>query len=93
MKNILTDKEYEELINLNPYERVREGSIDNLDDKIIGILIAFAKRYDMRNGHIDIITTNHAVEEIKTLMISRETHNIEALYFKPDNNEKLESLE
>lgn len=64
----ITPEEYKEIINLSPEDRVRKCD-NTLEDKIVGILIAFSKIYDMRDGWIDIITTKDAKREIKELIV------------------------
>ncbi len=64
----ISSEDYDELIAMPPEKRVRESSGDTLYDKIVGILIAYSKIYDMRNGWIDIITVRDAEKEIKQLI-------------------------
>ncbi len=63
----MTEEDYQELIDMKPHKRVREGE-ETAEDDFLGILIGFARRYDMRDGYIDIITTSDARKEFKQLM-------------------------
>jgi hypothetical protein len=64
----LTEEEYQELKKFKPYERTRATDDPDINDKINGILILFARRYVMREGWIDLITTRDAAKEIKELI-------------------------
>jgi len=65
-KKISSD-DYAELIARFPEKRTPDFG-DATTNRIMGILIAYSKRYDMRDGWIDILTTQDAEEEIKQLI-------------------------
>ncbi len=67
MSQKLTPEQYKEIISMNPEDRTADFG-DPVTNKIVGILIAFSKQYDMRDGWIDIITTRDAEREIKQLI-------------------------
>lgn len=50
-----------------PEHRLRESTGDQFYDRAVGILIGFKEVLEARDGHIDIITVQAAVEEMKTL--------------------------
>lgn len=63
----LTDEQYKELLQLPPHDRVCQS--DNMfNDHIGGILLAFSRIYDMRDGWIDYLTIRDAEREIKQLI-------------------------
>jgi hypothetical protein len=67
MREKITKEQYDEIINMNPKDRTADFG-DAVTNRIIGILIAYSKIYDMRGGWIDIITTRDAEKEIKQLI-------------------------
>ncbi len=66
----LTYEEYKKILEIPAEARCRESSGDIVYDKICGILIAFSRNYDMRDGWIDIMTIRDAEKEIKELITS-----------------------
>jgi hypothetical protein len=64
----ITYVEYYEIIKMKPEDRVTDHA-DPLTNRILGILSAYSKRYDLRNGWNDIITTGDAEREIKKLIV------------------------
>ena len=67
MRQKLTSEEYAEIKAMKPEERTADFG-DGVTNRIMGILIAYSKKYDMRDGWIDIITTSDAEKEIKQLI-------------------------
>ena len=68
MRNKATSEEYAKIKEMKPEDRCNNTG-DTLTNKIMGILIAYSHKYDMRNGWIDIITTGDAEKEIKQLIL------------------------
>jgi hypothetical protein len=64
---LYTKDEYEELFAMKPEERFHSLN-DSVSSKIVGILLAFSKRYEMRDGYIDTITVMDAEDEIIKLI-------------------------
>jgi len=52
---------------MKPEDRTSDFG-DSVTNRIIGILVAYSKIYDLRNGWNDIITTKDAEKEIKQLI-------------------------
>lgn len=67
MRDKITKEQYDKIINMNPEDRTDDFG-DAVTNRIIGILIAYSKKYDIRDGWIDIITTIDAEKEIKQLI-------------------------
>lgn len=67
----MTEEDYEKMIAMMPEDRIRERSNDLIDDRILGILLAYGCRYNMRGGWVDIITLQDATREIKCLINSQ----------------------
>tara|TARA_R110000851_G_scaffold145613_3_gene285159 strand:+ start:513 stop:746 length:234 start_codon:yes stop_codon:yes gene_type:complete len=67
MREKLTSEKYAEIKAMKPEERTADFG-DGVTNRIMGILIAYSKKYDMRDGWIDIITTSDAEKEIKQLI-------------------------
>lgn len=65
---MITEEEYQDLLSLPPEDRCNKSG-NLIDDKISGILIAYSKLYDLRDGWIDFITISDAEKEIKKLII------------------------
>ena len=64
----ITSEQYDAIIAMKPEDRT--GDFGNaVTNRIIGILIAYSKHYDLRNGWNDIITTGDAEKEIKQLIV------------------------
>lgn len=63
----ITSEQYAEIIAMKPEERTADFG-DGVTNRIIGILIAYSKKYDLRDGWNDIITTGDAEKEIKQLI-------------------------
>lgn len=68
MREKITSEEYKKIISMKPEKRTSDFG-DEVTNKIIGILIAYSKFYDMRDGWIDIITIGRAEKEIKQLIL------------------------
>ena len=66
-KNIITEKEYQEILKMKPEDRCRKSG-NTINDRISGILIAYSRRYDMRGGWNDLITLRDAEKEIRQLI-------------------------
>lgn len=64
----ITQKEYNRIMSMKPEKRTANFG-DDVTNRIIGILIGFSKKYEMRDGWIDIITTREAEKEIKQLIV------------------------
>ena len=67
MREKLTSEEYAKIKAMKPEERTADFG-DGVTNRVMGILIAYSKMYDMRDGWIDIITTGDAEKEIKQLI-------------------------
>lgn len=63
----ITQEQYDLLIAMKPEKRVGDYG-DPLTTKIYGILFAFSKSLELRDGHLDIITAEAAQKEIKDLI-------------------------
>lgn len=68
MREKLTSEEYKKIMSMKPEERTSDFG-NEVTNKIIGILIAYSKNYDIRDGWIDIMTTRDAEKEIKQLIV------------------------
>ena len=64
----ITEEEYQKILKMKPEERCRK-SRNMVNDKIAGILIAYSRRYDMRDGWNDFITLGDAEKEIRQLIV------------------------
>jgi len=67
MRHKITPEQYEDIINMKPEDRTGDFG-DGVTNRIIGILVAYSKHYDLRDGWIDIITTMDAEKEVKQLI-------------------------
>jgi len=67
MREKLTSEEYAKIKAMKPEDRTADFG-DKVTNRIMGILIAYSKVYDMRDGWIDILTTRDAEKEIKQLI-------------------------
>ncbi len=67
MRDKLTSEQYAEIKEMKPEDRVADFG-DGVTNRIMGILIAYSKIYDMRDGWVDIMTTSDAEKEIKQLI-------------------------
>lgn len=67
IRESISAEQYQKILNQKPEERVSDCGRP-LDNKIRGILLAFAKKYDMRDGWLDIITAEDAEKEIRNLI-------------------------
>ena len=63
----ITSEQYAEIIAMKPEERTADFG-NGVTNRIMGILIAYSKKYDLRDGWNDIITTGDAKNEIKQLI-------------------------
>ena len=63
-----TEDQYQKILSMAPEDRVRQSG-NLVNDKIVGVLVAFSRRFDMRDGWIDIITTSDAEKEIRQLIV------------------------
>ena len=64
----ITSEEYKFIIGMKPENRTSDFG-DPVTNKIMGILIAYSKIYDKRDGWIDILTTRDAEKEIRQLIV------------------------
>lgn len=64
----ITSEQYAEIKAMKPEDRTADFG-DGVTNRIIGILIAYSKKYDLRNGWNDIITTGDAEDEIRQLIV------------------------
>jgi hypothetical protein len=63
----ITSEQYAEIKAMKPEDRTADFG-DGVTNRIMGILIAYSKKYDLRDGWNDIITTGDAEKEIRQLI-------------------------